>query len=189
MVDFIARYWPLVIQIAFGFSLLGIVWIYLSLMWGAPWLATPPRVVKKMLRMANVQSGQKVVDLGAGDGRIVIAAARSFKAKAAGVEIDPIRCLIANMLILLLGLRGRARVYCGDMFDFDVSDADVVTLYLWPGTNRRLEARLASQMCAGARVVSYTFSMIDWMPVAVDDREKIYLYEIGNIGMDVQTLY
>jgi tRNA A58 N-methylase Trm61 len=134
-----------------------------------------------MLRMASVQPGQKVVDLGAGDGRIVIAAALWFKARAVGVEIDPIRCTIANTLIRLLRLRARAHVQYGDLFEFDLADADVVTLYLWPSTNQRLRSRLLKQLRPGARVVSYRFAFYGWTPIAPDDRadNEILVYEIG----------
>lgn len=182
-------YWPLAVQIVLGLSAILYVWVYLPLLWGALWLPTPRRIVDKMLRLADVQPGQKVVDLGAGDGRIVIAAARSFKAQAVGVEIDPLRCLLANTRIRLLGLQDRAHVYYGNMFSLDLGDADVVTLYLWPETNERLKARLLAQMRPQARVVSYHFSMIGWRPLSphTPDRDGIYLYEIGSAEPDIWT--
>ena len=105
-----ATHWSLVIQIAIGISLFAAAWSYLPTLWGAPWVPSSLRTVNKMLLMAEVTPGQKVVDLGAGDGRIVLLAARRFAARAAGVEIDPLRCLIANALIWGLGLRRQAHV-------------------------------------------------------------------------------
>ena len=179
--DWIVAYWPLVTQIVLGVLLFACAWIYLPLLWGALWLPTPLRTVKRMLRLANVQPGQTVVDLGAGDGRIVIAAARWFRAQAIGVEIDPLRCLIANALIRLLGLRDRARVVHGDLFEFDLASADVVTLYLWPRTNQRLRARLLEQLRPGTKVVSYKFAFYGWTPIPPGDRghRDILVYEIG----------
>jgi len=185
VVDLVISRWPLIIQIVFGFSLLGIAWVYLPLLWGAPWVGTSRRVVGKMLRMADLKPGQTVVDLGAGDGRIVIAAARSFGAQAVGVEIDPLRCLLANMLIALRGLRGRARVRWGNMFDFDLSDADVVTLYLWPSTNQRLARKLRDELRPGARVVSHHFSVANWIFADVDQRDRVFVYEIGKTDLDI----
>lgn len=178
-------YWPLAVQIVLGLTAILYVWIYLPLLWGALWLPTPRRIVDKMLRLADVQPGQKVVDLGAGDGRIVIAAARSFKARSVGVEIDPLRCLLANTRIHLLGLRDRAHVYYGNMYDLDLRDADVVTLYLWPETNERLKARLLEQMRPQARVVTYRFSMVGWIPLRPQDGDGIYLYEISSAEPDI----
>jgi cyclopropane fatty-acyl-phospholipid synthase-like methyltransferase len=142
-----------------------------------------------MLDMAEVKPGEQVVDFGAGDGRIVRLAAKAFGAEALGVEIDPLRCLIANALIRMMGLRDRARVMWGNMNDFDLSGADVVTLFLLQGTNQKLRARLAEGLKEDARVVSHTFSMTDWTPIAIDDRRKIFLYQIGNIGPDPRTIF
>ena len=188
MEDFVARYWPLVTQVVLGVSFLGTAWIYLPLMWGAPWIPARMSVVKRMLQLADVQPGQKVIDLGAGEGRIVIAAAHAFKAQAVGVEIDPVRCLIANLLIALRGLRSKAHVHWGNMYSFDLSDADVVTLYLWPSTNRRLTTKLASQLRPGAKVVTHHFSMLNWIPTAVDTKKRIFVYEIGKQELDIRAM-
>jgi SAM-dependent methyltransferase len=185
--NWIITNWPLVTQIVLSVFLFVCAWIYLPMLWGAPWLPTPLRTVRKMLQMGGAQPGQRVVDLGAGNGRIVIAAALWFKAHAVGVEIDPIRCVIANTLIRLLGLRDRAHVHCGNLFEFDLSDADVVTLYLWPSTNQRLRARLLKQLRPGAKVVSYKFPFYGWTPIAPDDHDAsgILVYEIGKSEPDL----
>jgi SAM-dependent methyltransferase len=184
-----ATHWSLVIQIAIGISLFAAAWSYLPTLWGAPWVPSSLRTVNKMLLMAEVTPGQKVVDLGAGDGRIVLLAARQFAARAAGVEIDPLRCLIANALIWGLGLRRQARVYCGNLYDFDLADADVVTLYLLQGTNQKLKTWLGEHLRPGTKVVSHSFSMIGWSPVAIDDVNDIFLYEIGATGPGVKTRF
>jgi SAM-dependent methyltransferase len=177
----ILEYWPLITRIVLGAFLFACAWIYLSLPWGALWLPTPWRVVVEMLRRAGVQPGERVVDLGAGDGRIVIAAALLFKAEAVGVEIDPLRCLIANTLILLLGLRKKAHICYGNMYEFDLTGADLVTLYLWPSTNQRLRSRLIEQLRPGARVASYKFAFYGWTPVNATQgrRRDILIYEMG----------
>jgi len=185
--NWIISSWPLVTQIVLGVFLYACAWVYLPLAWGAPWLPAPLCTVRKMLERAGVQPGQKVVDLGAGDGRIVIAAALWFKAEAVGVEIDPVRCMIANIWILLLGLRDRAHVQCGNLFEFDLSDADVVTLYLWPSTNQRLRYRLLKQLRPGAQVVSFKFPIYGWTPITPDDHtaSDILVYEIGHSEPDL----
>jgi cyclopropane fatty-acyl-phospholipid synthase-like methyltransferase len=137
--------------------------------------------------MADLQPSEKLVDLGAGDGRIVIVAARECQAQPVGVEIDPLRCLLANLLIRLFWLQDRAHVYYGDMFKFDLQDADVVSMYILQGTNQRLKARLAEQLKPGARVVFHTFTFSSWSPVAIDVKRGIFIYEIRNTGSDVAT--
>jgi SAM-dependent methyltransferase len=188
VVEYIVRHWILIVQVGLGIFYLGAAWICLPLIWGAPWIPAQADLVKKMLQQADVQPGQKVVDLGAGDGRVVIAAAHLPGVQAVGVEIDPVRCLIANVRIALLGLRSKACIQWGNMFSFDLSDADVVTLYLWPSTNRRLTARLAEQLRPGAKVISHHFPIATWTPIAVDRRERIFVYEIGNTELDIRAI-
>lgn len=187
MVDSLTQPWLFVVQITLGLFFLGGVWICLPLIWGAPWIPARMRVVKKMLETANLQPGQKVIDLGAGDGRLVITAASLFQARAIGVEIDPVRCLIANLIITLRRLGDKACVYWGNMYDFDLSDADVVTLYLWPSTNRRLAAKLAS-LRPGTKVITHHFPMANWIPTAIDAKERIFVYEIGKAELDIRAM-
>jgi precorrin-6B methylase 2 len=174
--------WVLLTQIILGVSIFAVLWSYLPIAWGAPWVPSSPSTIRKMLSMAALQPGQVLVDLGAGDGRIVMTAARQFKAQAIGVEIDPIRCAIANGLIVLTGLRGKARVICGNISSYDCRDADVVTLYLLQNTNQKLKEQLSQQLKPGAKVVSHTFSMEGWASIAIDDDKGIFVYEIGNTG-------
>ena len=188
MLDFLVANGVLIIQIILALSILTFFSAYLSVLWGAPWVPVSFIAARKMLKMAELKSGQKLVDLGAGDGRIVILAAWLYKAEAVGVEIDPVRCFIANMLIFLLGLRQRAHVYHGDIFTFDFSDADVVTLYLLQGTNQKLKKDLATKLKPGTKVISRSFSFTGWLPVKLDDRTGIFMYEIGNI-VDADTKF
>ncbi len=187
LADFILTHWVVVMQGVFIASLIVILWVYLPILWGAPWIPGSFRVIRRMLELAGVTPGQTVIDLGAGDGRIVILAARQFKAKAVGVEIDPVRWMMANVWVLLLGLRGKAEVRLGDMRRFPVAGADAVTLCLLQGTNQKLKETLAKSLRPGAKVVSHTFSMSGWTPVAIDTRYGIFVYEIGRTGEDTQT--
>lgn len=116
---------------------------------------------------------------------MLILGARRFGAQAVGVEIDPVRCLIGNALIALFGVRGRARVVHGNLFEFDVSQADVVTLYLLQGTNQRIMPLLQEKLRPGARVISHSFSFSGWTPIAIDERDRLFLYEIGRTGKEV----
>jgi hypothetical protein len=187
--EFTISAWVIVFQSVLIASLLLTLWIYLPVFWGAPWVPISLRVANKMLVMADVKPGQTVVDLGAGDGRLVVLAARKFKARAIGVEIDPLRWLVANFSILVLGLRGKAEVRWGNMHRFTVAGADVVTLYLLQGTNQVLKDNLEKSLHPGAKVVSHMFSMSGWTPIALDDRNGIFVYEIGNTEGEVNTKF
>jgi tRNA G37 N-methylase Trm5 len=186
MFDFFLRHY---LALVIGFSIFLAAWAYLSVPWGAPWVPTPITTARKMLQMAGVKPGEVVVDLGAGDGRLVVIAAREFGATGIGVEIDPLRCLLANAVIALFGVRERARVHHGNMYSFDVSEADVVVLYLLQGTNQRIKNRLSEELRPGVRVVSHTFSVSGWVPFALDDRRGIFAYEVGKTGGDIRTRF
>ncbi len=164
--------------------LLGILAVAIvSTMWtaarGAPWAPTPWAVVRKMLRMAGTQPGEVVFDLGSGDGRVLVVAARRFRARAIGIEIDPLRYLWTQLFISVLGVRAQVRVIRGDLFAQDLCQADVVTVYLRQDTNRRLITKLRGELRPGARVVSYSFTFDGWTPIAVDERSQIFVYRAG----------
>ena len=129
-----------------------------------PDVRTPVVVVNEMLRLANVTASDVVYDLGSGDGRILIAAARDRGARGVGLEIDP--ALVAQSIerARRLGLADRLSFRQQDLFEADLSPATVVTLYLSPDLNRRLRPKLLSELRPGARIVSHSFDMEDWVP-------------------------
>ena len=128
----------------------------------APNLATELEVVDAMLGLAEVRPGDFVVDLGSGDGRILIAAARSLGARGLGVDIDPARIREANANARAAGVTGHVAFRREDLFATPLAEADVLTLYLTPEVNLRLRPRILSQMRPGTRVVSHDFDMGDW---------------------------
>jgi len=128
----------------------------------APNVATDLEVVDAMLGMAEVRPGDFVVDLGSGDGRILIAAARSLGARGLGVDIDPARIREANANARDAGVTGRITFRREDLFTTPLAEADVLTLYLTAQVNLRLRPRILSQMRPGTRVVSHDFDMGDW---------------------------
>jgi ribosomal protein L11 methylase PrmA len=145
------------------------------------YVPTPDSVVDEMLQLAEVGPQDVVYDLGCGDGRIAIAAVRDFAArKAVCIDIDPERVREARDNVRRAGLEDRIEVREGDLFEADISDATVVTLYLLDSLNLKLRPRLLEQLPAGARVVSQTFDMGDWEPqvaTAVDGKD-VYLWTI-----------
>jgi len=149
----------------------------------APYVASPARVVDLMLEMAKIKPGETVYDLGSGDGRIVIAAAEKYKAKAVGIEISPKLVASATAEIERAGLSSDARVIQGDVLQTDFTGADVVTMYLETKLNAELRPRLEKFLKPGARVVSHDYPVPGWKPARVEKVEgrvmhTIYLYEI-----------
>jgi 16S rRNA A1518/A1519 N6-dimethyltransferase RsmA/KsgA/DIM1 with predicted DNA glycosylase/AP lyase activity len=142
---------------------------------GAPWLPTSMKMVHKMLIMAEVGPEDVVYDLGCGDGRIVITAAMKYKAKAVGIEIDPIRFLWCQFLITILGLRRRVRIIFGDFFSTNLSEATVVTCYLLQETNNKLERKFLNELNPGTKVVSNAFTFASFPERSQDSDAKLYL--------------
>jgi SAM-dependent methyltransferase len=127
------------------------------------WVPTPDDVVERMLRMAQVTPNDVVYDLGAGDGKIVIAAAKRFGARAIGIEYNPEMAKFAQSKVEAAGVVGKARIVQGDIFATDFSQATVVTMYLLPALNLKLRPTILA-MRPGTRVVSHSFTMDDWEP-------------------------
>lgn len=145
---------------------------------GAPWLPTPMSNVYKMLKMADVGRDDVVYDLGCGDGRMILTAARHYGARAVGVEIDPLRYLWCQLLISVMGLHERVHIVYGDFFTQDLSGADVITCYLLQDTNQKLQSKLRDELKDGARVVSHYFTFPDLHLEHQDEEAKLYLYKL-----------
>jgi SAM-dependent methyltransferase len=128
------------------------------------YLPTPPFVVRAMLEAAGVTAADVVYDLGSGDGRIPVAAARDFGARAVGVDIDPALVREARANAETAGVADRVRFLNQDLFDTDISEATVVTLYLLPSLNEQLRPKLNAELAPGARVVSHEFGLGRWAP-------------------------
>ncbi|HXF67761.1 MAG TPA: methyltransferase domain-containing protein [Burkholderiales bacterium] len=139
-----------------------------------PYVPTPQEVVEKMLEIAKVGPNDYVIDLGSGDGRIVITAARKFGARGFGVDLNPERIRESNENARKAGVTDRVSFQQRDLFETDLSEATVITMYLLPRVNMELRPKLL-QLKPGTRIVSHDFSMEDWKPdahVTVDAKEK-----------------
>ncbi len=149
----------------------------------APYVVSPQEIVDRMLELADLKPGEKLYDLGSGDGRILITAVTRFKAKAVGVEISDDLVASTNARIHRLGLDNDAQVIHGNFLDVDLSPADVVTLYLATDANEMLRPNLEKYLKNGSRVVSHEYAVPGWKPKLVDkDTERhghtIYLYQM-----------
>jgi SAM-dependent methyltransferase len=156
-----------------------------------PYIPSPQSLVVDMLALAAVNADDFLIDLGSGDGRIVITAAREFGARGLGVDIDPALVAWANAAAQAEQLDGRVRFIEADLFETDLSEATVVTLYLLPETVNRLAAKLLRELRPGARVVSHDYPIEGWelagflernheekIPITGVARTNLYLYRI-----------
>ena len=147
----------------------------------APFVASPARVVDRMLSLASIRPGETVYDLGCGDGRILIAAVKNYKAKAVGVEISPKLVAQAQERIRKEGVTSDARVVEGDLLETDLTGADVVVIYLATSLNQELRPRMEKFLRPGARVVSHDYAVPGWKPSRIeesDGKHRIYVYEM-----------
>jgi SAM-dependent methyltransferase len=130
-----------------------------------PYVPTPIEVVQEMLKLAEVKTGDVIYDLGSGDGRLVIEAAQKFGvARGVGIEINPRLVKESTANATEAGVADRVRFFQQDLFQTDISDANVVTLYLLPRINIQLRPKLLNELKPGTRIVSHSFDMDDWRP-------------------------
>jgi SAM-dependent methyltransferase len=148
-----------------------------------PYVPTTEEAVKAMLKLANVKKNDVVYDLGCGDGRIVIAAAKEFGARGVGIDINPVRIGEANENAKKASVEGSVRFEENDLFQADIHEASVVTLFLLSDVNLKLRPKLLRELKPGTRLVSNTFDMGDWKPdkeatVGDDDQENFLSHRL-----------
>ena len=152
-----------------------------------PYVPTPQIVVDEMLKLAGVTANDFVIDLGSGDGRVILTAAQKFKAHGLGVDIDKSLVALSNKQAKVAGVEDRAKFIEQDMFKADISKATVVTLYVLPDFMEKLRPKLVSELKPGARIVAHDYYMSGWYPdkrldltvpekVAANGTDKAYLY-------------
>ncbi|MFB6249865.1 MAG: methyltransferase domain-containing protein [Salinibacter sp.] len=161
-----------------------------------PYVPTPESVAARMLEVAGVTEDDVVYDLGSGDGRIPITAAKEFGARAVGVEIDSALVAKARAKARAAGVADKVTFVQGDLFNTDLSEATVVTLYLWPEVNIQLRPKLLRELDPGDRIVSHDFRMGEWTPDSTVDagrgntgRETVYLWTVPkNVPEDLKNI-
>ena len=149
-----------------------------------PFVPTPLSVVKRMLELAELKPGEVLYDLGCGDGRIIIMAAKEFGARAVGIELrkDLVEQCIKE--VKRQKLEDKITIIHGNFFDIDIGEADVVTLYLLTSVNEKLKPKFEKELKRGARVVSHDFEVVGWKPLKVESvydqwrSHRIYLYKL-----------
>jgi predicted RNA methylase len=150
----------------------------------APFVPSPLPVVQRMLKLADLKAGEVLFDLGAGDGRTVTMAATKFGARAVGVELREDLAKKALSTIHDNGLADRVTIVNGDMFNVNLSSADVVFLYLTTSANEKIKPKLEAELKKGVRVVSHDYEIVGWKPLKVDN-----FCENPQLGYPSHTLY
>jgi tRNA A58 N-methylase Trm61 len=150
----------------------------------APFVPSPVQVIQYMLKMSDLRAGEVLFDLGAGDGRTVVMAAKSFGARAVGVELREDLAKKALSSIHDSGLGDRVTIVNGDMFSVNLTSADVVFLYLTTSANEKIRPKLETELKKGVRVVSHDYEIVGWKPVKVEN-----FCENPKLGYPSHTIY
>jgi precorrin-6B methylase 2 len=164
-----------------------LLWILVPAFYGLPPVPTNRDRIHHALQLANLQPGETLYDLGAGDGRVLLMAARDFKAKAVGIEIGPMQCILIWLRITASGLGDQITIRWGNFYEENLKDADVVFVYATSKEIMKIAPLLAAQMKSGSRLVSISADVSDWEPVLVDDHDLIFIYEMPPTPGSVTT--
>ncbi|HEX5942263.1 MAG TPA: hypothetical protein VFY66_08290 [Anaerolineales bacterium] len=181
----------MIVLLLYGLSLLLFVlillWILIPALYGLPPVSTKPERIRKALKLANLQRDEILYDLGAGDGRVLLIAARDFGAKAVGIEVGPIQCALIWLRLTASGLGRQIQVKWENFYRSDLHDADVVFVYATSTEVKKLAWHLEQQMRPGTRLVSISADFPEWEPSAFDDRDLIFVYEMPPVKGSLTT--
>jgi precorrin-6B methylase 2 len=163
-----------------------LLWIIIPALYGLPLVPTKHERIRKALKLANLQPDEVLYDLGAGDGRVLLIAAREFGAKAVGIEVGPIQCVLILLRAVASGFGNQIQIRWANFYKADLRDADVVFVYATSNEVMKLASHLEKQLKHGARVVSISADFPEWEPSAFDKHDLIFVYEMppkqGNIS-------
>jgi len=158
--------------------ILAFLWIFVPAVYGLPSRPTKPNRILKALQLVNLKPGETLYDLGAGDGRVLLIAAREFGAQAVGIEIGPIQCALIWLRVVASGFGHKIQIKWGNFFKADLSQADVVFIYATSTELAKLAPYLEKQMKPGSRVVSVSADFPEWEPHLVDEDSLVFVYEM-----------
>jgi hypothetical protein len=181
----------MIILFAFWLSILVFVvvllWILVPALYGLPPVPTNRDRIRRALQLANLQADETLYDLGAGDGRVLFIAARDFGARAVGIEIGPIQCVLAWLRIVAAGFGNQIQIRWGNFYSSDLQDADVVFVYATSREVMKLAPHLRKQMKQGSRLVSISADFSEWEPSVVDEHDLIFIYKMPPAEGSVTT--
>src|SRR5512144_1941204 len=172
----------MIFLLAYGLSILLFIlillWMLVPALYGLPPVPTQPRRIRKALKLVNLRSNEVLYDLGAGDGRVLLIAAREFGAKAVGIEVGPIQCVMTWLRAAANGLGKQIQIKWADFYKADLHEADVVFVYATSREVIKLAPHLEKQLRKGARIVSISADFPEWEPSTFDNRDLIFVYEV-----------
>ena len=181
----------MIVILAYGLSVLLLVvilaWILVPALYGLPPVPTNLNRIRTALSLADLQPNEILYDLGAGDGRVLLIAARDFGAKAVGIEIGPIQCALAWLRIAASGFGDQIRIQWGNFYKSSLQDADVVFVYATSREVMKLAYHLNTQMKQGGRLVSISADFSNWEPSLVDEHDLIFVYTMPPVEGSLTT--
>ena len=170
----------MIILFLIGFFILlfiiGLLWILVPALYGLPSVPTKRERIRKALQLVDLKLDETIYNLGAGDGCVLLIAARKFDAKAVGIEIGPVQYALIWLRLVASGVGERATIKLGNFYKADLKDADVVFVYATSKEVAKLGSYLEKQMKPDARVVSISADFPNWEPQIIDDRQLIFVY-------------
>ena len=158
--------------------IISLLWVLVPAMYGLPSRPTKPDRIRKALKLVGLKQGETLYDLGAGDGRVLLIAAREFDAKAVGVEIGPVQCALIWLRVVASGLGNKIQIRWGNFFKLNLGEADVIYVYATSTEVAKLAPYLEKQMKPGSRVVSISADFPKWGPSTFDDHDLIFVYDM-----------
>ena len=164
------------------FFALALLWILVPSLYGLPPVPTNTERIRKALKLANLLPDEVLYDLGAGDGRVLLIAARDFGARAVGLEIGPVQCALIWLRAVASGLGNRVQIRWENFYRADLREADVVFVYATSKEIKKLAPHLEGQMKKGARLVSISADFREWEPSAFDEQDLIFIYEMPPVS-------
>jgi cyclopropane fatty-acyl-phospholipid synthase-like methyltransferase len=167
----------MIASLAIFLIVIGLLWIIVPAMYGLPPVSTKRERIRRALKLASLQAGETLYDLGSGHGRVLVMAAKEFGAQAVGIEVGPVQCAVSWANALWNGVRSKVQIEAGNFYHTDLSKADVVFAYLTSDHASRLQEKFKNELKKGGRVVTVSFELPDWEPVHIDRENLIFLYE------------
>jgi len=152
--------------------------VVLPAFFGSPWHPLMPGTIREILDFAEIKSGEKIYDLGSGDGRVLIQAAQQYGAVGVGLEIDPLKVWVSKKLARLSGVTDRVQIERKNFNDFDFRDADVIYVYLTHQALDRLIPKILPYLKPSTRIVSYRFCLRNRQPSKTNDKQNLFMYRL-----------
>ena len=178
---------PILNIIILTIAIIGLLWYFVPIFAGIPWVPTKENRIRKALCLADLKPGEVLFDLGSGDGRVPIIAARTFDACGIGIEISPLHCLLALYHIWRAGLRKRVSIRWLNYYRVDLSRADVIYFYGHSRFVEKLKRHLDGKLKDGARVISIGADFSGWQPEKMDKENLIFVYRMPPTPGDVTS--